>query len=211
VDEVAGGGEQQGGEPHEWGEAIAQASPDPPGPGDIILGSGPRAMSEPLVGKDESTPLEDDEPEGVVPPCPLWAMKGRRHIQWHLLPSHERHERVRDCVGSGDDAIYVIDDGGHHVMLGRRLGARAGECEYCLIGRVPRERYDGLRQHAVAPADAFDGATGITVCAVADEGGVLSSNVFDVARYDDAGEIPAEYRPGAPFLELAEDLEITVD
>lgn len=203
------GGEEQGEGKTGFGEAVTP--PEQPAPGDIIRGSGWRAEAEPLVGKDESTPLEEDEPEGTVPSCPLWAMKDRRHVQWHLLPSHERHERLRDRVGDGDDAVYVIDDGAHHVMLGRRIGARAGECEYCLVGRAPRQRYDDLRSRAVAPAAAFEGATELTVCGVVDEEGTLSSNVFDVARYADASEIPAEYRPGAPFIQFDQDLEITVD
>ena len=211
MDQVEGGDEQQADEPHQWGEAVPQPPAGQPKPGDIILDSGPRAMAEPLVGQDQSTPLEEDETEGVVPASPLWAMKDRRHIQWHLLPSHERHTRIRDCVGSGDDAIYVIDDGGHHVMLGRRVGVRAGECEYCLIGRAPRQRYEALLQRTASPADAFAGATGITLCGVAEVDGVLSSNVFDVARYAAAAEVPVEYRPGAPFLEFDEDLEITAD
>jgi hypothetical protein len=198
-----------GGGAHEWGEEVP---PDErPSPGDIIEGSGWRAEAHPLVGKDESTPLEDDEPEGTVPPCPLWAMKDHRHVQWHLLPSHERHQRVRDCVGAGDDAVYVIDDGAHHVMLGHRVGEKAGECEYCLVARVPHQRYEDLRQHSVAPGAAFDGAEEIALCGVARDEGVLSSNVFDVSRYADAADVPAEYRPGSPFLQFTEDLEITVD
>ncbi len=108
-----------------WGEAVTTATTTPR-PGDLAVSPGVGILRGPLVGSDESTPLEEDEPEGIVPPSPLWAMKDRRHIQWHLLPSHERHERVRDCVGAGDRAIYVVDDGRHHVMLGRRVGARRG-------------------------------------------------------------------------------------
>jgi len=42
------------------------------------------------------------------------------------------------------------------------------------------------------------------------EEGVASSNVFDVARYDAPGDIPRAYRPGAPYLQLKGDLEITL-
>jgi hypothetical protein len=194
-----------------WGGAVTPTPSNPARPGDIVLEPGVARLPEPLVGRDQTSPLEEDEPEGVVPPCPLWAMKERRHVQWHLLPAHKRHERLRQCLGAGDDAIYVIDDGGHHVMLGRRVGAHADECEYCLIGRAPRERYEDLRSRLVPPADAFADAREITLCGVAVADSVLSSNVFDVDRYESPADIPVEYRPGAPFLAFDEDLEITVD
>ena len=196
-------------ESHEWGEAVTPS--ERPAPGDVIRGSGALAERTPFVGPDDSTPLEEDEPEGTVPPSPLWAMKLRRHVQWHLLPSRERHQRIRERVGDGDDAIYVIDDGAHHVMVGRRVGEKPDEVEYCLIGRQPREVFDGLRRRSVAPGTAFDGANELTLCGVAVEEGILSSNVFDVDRYDDASDIPTEYRPGSPFISFSEDLDIAVD
>jgi hypothetical protein len=200
--------EESGGE---WGESVTPTSSHPARPGDIVLEPDVARLPGPLVGKDESTPLEEDEPEGVVPPSPLWAMKDRRHIQWHLLPGHKRHERIRDSIGSDDEAIYVIDDGAHHVMLGRRVGARPGECEYCLIGRAPLQRYEDLRRHSLSPDDAFADATELTLCGISVSESVLSSNVFDVARYAGLDDIPVEYRPGAPFITFAADLEITVD
>jgi hypothetical protein len=204
--------EQDGGpKDGEWGASVTPTPTNPAKPGDIVVEPGVARLPEPIIGSNESTPLEEEEPEGVVPPCPLWAMKDRRHIQWHLLPEHERHERVRDCIGSGDDTIYVIDDGHHHVMLGRRVGVRAGECEYCLVGRAPHEWYDQLRQHAASPANAFDDASEITLCGVAIADDVLSSNVFDVARYADIADVPPQYLPGTAYIEFTEDLEITVD
>jgi hypothetical protein len=196
-------------DPERWGEAVTPTEAEPARPGDIVLEPAVARLPEPVVGPDESTPLEEDEPEGIVPPCPLWAMKARRHIQWHLLPAAERHDRVRDRVGTDDDPVYVIDDGRHHVMLGRRVGAHAGECEYCLIGRAPRQRYEELRDGSVRAPDAFEGAAGITLCGVAVADTVLASNVFDVARYADSADVPTEYLPGAPFIAFEEDLEIT--
>jgi hypothetical protein len=207
VDDVDRGDE---GDDAHWGEAVTTAATKPR-PGDLAVSPGVGILRDPLVGGEESTPLEEDEPEGTVPPSPLWAMKDRRHVMWHLLPAAERHERLRDCLGSGDGAVYVIDDGRHHVMLGRRVGGVAGECEYCLVGRATRGRYDELRANTAGLADAFDGATELTLCGVAVEENILSSNVFDVDRYDDAADIPAQYRPGTPYLELSEALEIAVD
>ena len=195
----------------EWGKLTDPSSTEPVKPGDLVLEPGVARVPQPLVGSDESTPLEEDEPEGTVPPSPLWAMKDRRHTQWHLLPSHERHERVRDCVGSGDEAVYVIDDGRHHAMFGHRVGAHGDEVEYCLIGRVPRQRYEDLKAGRVAPRAAFDGAEELTLCGVAVAESILSSNIFDVEHYSAAGDIPAAYLPGAPYLALDEDLDITAD
>jgi hypothetical protein len=83
---MTGEGDGQESEPvHEWGKAVPATS-GPPKPGDIITESGSAIAPEPLVGHDVSTPLDEDEPEHTIPPGPLWAMKERRHIQWHLLP-----------------------------------------------------------------------------------------------------------------------------
>jgi hypothetical protein len=197
-------------DPQEWGGAVDPSSGQVPGPGDIIVTDGSVIPPEPLVGTGASSSLDEDEPEGTIPPCPLWAMKDRRHTQWHLLPSQERHERIRECVGSGDDAIYVIDDGRTHAIVARRVGAVQGECEYCLLGRVPLDTYEELQQNSLSTSDAFRSATEITLCGVALAEDVRSSNVFDVARYDSADEIPSEYRPGAAFLNLTESIEIAV-
>ncbi|HEV3213546.1 MAG TPA: hypothetical protein VGZ03_09150 [Acidimicrobiales bacterium] len=200
--------EQESGDTQGTEEAGRPATEHPPRPGEIDLPGG-LVAAEPLVGTGSSSPLEEDEPEGTIPPCPLWAMKERRHIQWHLLPSHARHSRIRDVVGSGDETVYVIDDGGHHVMLGRRVGAVQGECEYCLLGRAPVEVYEELRQGRLPLVDAFDSADELELCGVAVEEDIRSSNIFDVAHYDGINDVPQEYRVGAEFLNLEEDLEIT--
>jgi len=196
-------------ETHEWGEAIPSSDTRRPEPGDIILNPELKTAPEPLVGDDVSTPLEEDEPEGLIPPCPLWAMKEKRHVQWHLLPSHQRHDRLRDRLGTGSDALYVIDDGRQHATVGRLVGATNDGCEYCLIGRISRERYIELRDEIVPREEAFRAASDIALCGVAVEEGITSSNVFDVARYASVTEVPGEYLPGAPFIRFADDLEIT--
>jgi len=194
---------------HQWGEAV-MASPDTRvEPGDIVIDRDLTIPPEPVVGDDISTALEEDEPEGNIPPNPLWAMKDRRHVQWHLLPSHERHERIRLSVGSGDELLYVIDDGRSHVMVGRVVGTSPSGCAYSLIGRLSYEDYERLQRHEAALSKSFDSATEIVLCGVVSEQGTLSSNVFDVARYDSVADVPTEYRPGAPVQQLSEDLEIT--
>jgi dethiobiotin synthetase len=209
VDQVNGTDDRGGGGRH-WGEVVT-STVEKPQAGDLVVSPELGVTAGPLVGSDESTPLEEDEPEGIIPASPLWAMKMRRHIQWHLLPSHERHERIRDKLGSGDETVYVIDDGRHHVMVGRRIGGRAGEIEYALVGRAPRDRYDDLLAGRLAPLRAFDGATGLTLCGIAAEEAILSSNLFDVDHYAELADVPTEYRPGSPYVELTEDLEIPID
>jgi hypothetical protein len=57
--------------------------------------------------------------------------------------------------------------------------------------------------------DAFDSADELELCGVAVEEDIRSSNIFDVAHYDGINDVPQEYRVGAEFLNLEEDLEIT--
>ena len=199
---------QQGERVHEWGEAVP-ASSSHPKPGDIIIDPDLAMPAEPLVGHDVSTALEEDEPEHTIPPGPLWAMKERRHIQWHLLPAHERHERIRECLEADDYTIYCIDDGGHHAMIGRRVGASPSGCEYSLIGRISRQLYEELRDEVVPLVNCFDTATELRLSGVAVEESIRSSNVFDVANFDSIDDVPADYRPGSPFHHFSEDLEIT--
>jgi hypothetical protein len=57
--------------------------------------------------------------------------------------------------------------------------------------------------------NCFDTATEIELCGVVVEDAILSSNVFDVARYDSIDDVPGDYRPGSPFHHFNQDLEIT--
>jgi hypothetical protein len=196
-------------EAHEYGQAVP-ASKGHPKPGDIITESGFSIAPGPLVGHDVSTPLEEDEPEGTIPPGTLWALKERRHIQWHLLPVHERHDRIRECLDADDYTLYCIDDGRHHAMIGRRVGVSPTGCEYTLLGRVTRQRYEELRDEVVRLEHCFDTATELCLCGVAIEEDIRSSNVFDVALYDSIDDIPEDYRPGSPFQQFTRELEITV-
>ena len=98
----------------------------------------------PVTAPVNATPLEEDEPEGVIPPSPLWAMKERRHEQWPHLFGHP--DRIRACIGSGDAAVYAIDDGKHHCMIGRRVGATTDGCVYSLVARIPRTPTDRWRR-----------------------------------------------------------------
>ena len=150
-------------------------------------------------------PLAEGETEGVIPPSPLWAMKVCRHFQWsHLLPHGEQAARIRQQFGTGDDALFAIEDGHHHCIIGRHLGATADGCSYALVARIGRDRYDALVAGSLTPAAAFAGGTGRAVYGVVEDG--PGSNVMVIGTYGRADEIPADFLPPHPAIAFAEDL-----
>jgi hypothetical protein len=200
--------EREASEQDQWPSAVTPDSGVRPKPGDIIIDPSLAMAPEPLVGDDLANALEEDESETQIPEGPLLAMKDRRHTQWHLLASHERHERLRETFAQGGDALYVVDDGRTHAMIGRVVGS-SPSCTYSLIGRVTRADLDELRRGKVPITEAFDTASELAIVALAEVESVASSNVFDVALFDSPGEIPQEYLPGSPQIALTSDLEIT--
>jgi hypothetical protein len=206
------------------GRAVPEGSGETPRPGDLVIGPGgtpPEVESdefvfetvvvpEPLVGEDTDSPLADDEPEGNIPANPLWAMKARRHGQWHLF-HHKDAERIREAVGQGPDAVYAIDDGRDHVMLGRQVGASPSGCQYALVGRVPIGDFDALCQGELDARGAFDRAGELALCGVVQIDEVLTGETFEVALYDSAADMPPEYLPGHEFIEFADDIDLEVD
>lgn len=160
------------------------------------------ATTFPVTAPTDATPLEEDEPEGVVPPSPLWAMKDRRHEQWFHVFGHP--DRIRAGIGTGDAAVYVIDDGSHHCMIGRRVGASLDGCVYSLVARITKETYQSLSSGAIDAGQAFLSASEAGLSGTVEGDGV--SNVFDVDYYEQAEDIPARYLPPSAFIEFAEDL-----
>jgi len=186
----------------EFGTAFTPSSGEHPKPGDIIDDPALGVSPEPIVGRDASTPLEE-EPDHDIPDSTLWALKDHRHTHWHLLPSHERHERIRRSSGEGSSAVSVIDDGARHAMVGRLVATAPGGVDYILVGRISLEAAQGDL------SDSFSTAGELALVGVAVERDISSSNIFDVARYSSAAEIPESYLPGSPVLSLREPLEIT--
>jgi hypothetical protein len=186
----------------EFGTAFTPAAGEHPRPGDVIDDPSLGIAPEPIVGRDASTPLEE-EPDHDIPASTLWALKDHRHVHWHLLPSHERHERLRLTVGEGTSEVSVIDDGARHAMVGRLVATAPGGVEYVLVGRVSRETAESDL------ADPFASAEELALVGVAVERDISSSNLFDVARYSSVADVPAGYLPGSPVQALAEPLEIT--
>ncbi len=180
------------------GSALLRSRDD----GQLHFLPGTEASAFPVTAPENATPLEEDEPEGTVPPSPLWAMKERRHEQ--LLHFFGHPERVRARIGSGDGTVYAIDDGGHHRMIGRPVGATTDGCVYSLIGRVPRSVYEDLASGTIDGREAFRSASDLALSGTVEEPGV--SNVFDVDFYRSGEDVPAEYLPPSPFLTFEEDL-----
>jgi hypothetical protein len=160
------------------------------------------ASTFPVTAPTNATPLEEDEPEGVIPASPLWTMKERRHEQWPHFFGHP--DRIRACVGAGDAAVYVMDDGKHHCMIGRRVGATLDGCVYSLVARVTKGTYESLSSGSIDGRQAFLAGTEAGLTGTADAPGV--SNVFDVDYYQHAEDIPADYLPPGRFIEFAKDL-----
>ena len=136
-------------------------------------------------------------------------MKEKRHIQWHLLPAHERHDRLRDCIGSGEEAVYVIDDGRHHATVGRRVGATGPVVSTASSGGCDVNGSTSFDSFGCPPPTCSTAPKNLTLCGIAVQEAITSSNVFDVARYENLAAVPTEYLPGSPFIHFTEDLEIT--
>ena len=160
------------------------------------------AHTFPVTAPTDATPLEEDEPEGVIPPSPLWAMKDRRHEQWPHIFGHP--DRIRTRVGDGDATVYVIDDGKRHCMIGRQIGATVDGCIYSLVARITKETYEALAAGSIDGRAAFLSAADAGLSGTADAPGV--SNIFDVDFYQHPDEIPEEYLPPGPFITFAQDL-----
>lgn len=143
----------------------------------------------------------DDE----IPAAPLWAMTNRMHTRRRAEEGEEGY--IFSRLGRGDETLYVIDDGADHAMVGRRVGRAPDGCVYCLVARIPLERYGDLVSGDLVLAEAFTGARDISLCGVF-EGGPTASNVFVVQHYRRPRDVPPDYLPPSPFLEFTDDTDI---
>jgi len=177
---VPDGGEQHDDRPTSTGGG-RRVGHRPPAPGDIVVGPESRSCPSPWSGAPSRRRSRTTSPRHH----PAVATVGDEGPAPHPVapPPPPRAPRpIRAVLGEADGTVYVIDDGRHHVSVGRRIGSSA-ECEYCLIGRLPIERYEQLaagrsRARRVRRRRRADGLRR------GRRGGVASSNVFDVARYD---------------------------
>jgi hypothetical protein len=156
----------------------------------------------PVFVPQTSTPLHEDDPESPIPPPALWAMKYRRHLR--LTLSSRDQERLRERLGEGDGAVYLIDDGGRHAMVSRLVGNDEDGSTYCLVGRITGTTYD---RYAIGEADTngiFAEARDLALCSVFAAPEAVS-NVVVAETYGSVADVPPEYLPPQPFLEFAED------
>ena len=169
--------------------------------GQLHFEPGTAANTFPVMAPEDATPLMEDEPEGTIPHSPLWAMKDRAHGGIHIF-GHPA--RIRAHAGHGDDAVYAIDDGPHHCMIGRRVGATTDGCVYSLVARVDLPTWQALQSGAIDGRQTFLASHEAGLSGTVETNGV--SNVFDVDWFERPEDIPEAYLPPAPFVTFAADL-----
>jgi hypothetical protein len=170
--------------------------------GACLLGIAPGGLDRsPVISEPKgSTPLESAQPDLVIPPSALWAMKDLRHGRFGLS-SDDEFEQIRWDSGADDpDArIYVIDDGDDHCMVCRLVGTSPDGCTYCLVARVKRLDFEDVRAGWAEPVDLFSRGKEFTLCGVV-EGTI--SNIFRVAGYRRYRDVPGDYLPPTGFIEF---------
>lgn len=176
-----------------------------------IVPRGAVGQSPLLFEPRESTPFErgesgdsdglggTDETGLAIPGPLLWALKFARH-GLSAAPGDDTFLRAR--VGDGDDAVYLLDDGPRHAMVGRVVGESTDDITYCLVGRLGRLEANDLVVEELHPTDAFDFAREVALLSVFRG---AASNVVPVERYRRARDIPPEYLPGAPEIEFVDE------
>jgi len=147
----------------------------------------------PVFVPKSSTPLEEPDDESGIPPFALWAMKYQRH--GHLFSRAEAE--IRERYGSGDSAVYVIDDGRKQCMVGRLVGTSADGCTYCLVARITIAAYEELVNDEAAVDDVFAGSSEPALVVVYEADDAVS-NVSLVRTFAGGDEVPVEYLPPGP-------------
>jgi hypothetical protein len=170
--------------------------------GEIEIAEG-TSLTAPPIPPEVSNPLEQDEPEGTIPPSPLWAMKDRRHF--FGARGHGDAERIRAAQGLGDSTVYFIDDGRKHCMAGRRVGSSPDGNVYSLVGRVKLDLYEKIASGEATTTDVFSDAHDICLCGVYEEEG-MASDVIVIQHYPHFADVPTAYLPPSPFIEFEDDL-----
>jgi hypothetical protein len=149
----------------------------------------------PVFVPKSSTPLEEPDDESGIPPFALWAMKYQQH--GHLFSRAEAE--IRECYGSGEAAVYVIDDGRKQCMVGRLVGTSADGCSYCLVARITMAAYEELVNDEAAVDDVFAGSSEPALVVVYEADDAVS-NVALVRTFAGIDEVPVEYLPPGPAI-----------
>ncbi|HXW38727.1 MAG TPA: hypothetical protein VEJ44_03450 [Acidimicrobiales bacterium] len=160
-------------------------------PGELLP---PEVVDDPDTGDD----LNGDE---LIASCVELAMKNLQHRRVRVEPGQE--ETPVYFFGSGNSALYAIEDGGGRLMMGRGVGRDGEGCIYCLVGAGSVALLAVLETGELSPAEAFDDAGDLTLCSVYQAGQV--DNVVMVQHYRSVQDVPLEYRPGQPFLQFTDE------
>jgi hypothetical protein len=154
----------------------------------------------PVFVPKTSTPLEEPGDESVIPPFALWAMKYQRH--GHLFSRAE--VEIRERRGSGDHAVYVIDDGRKQCMVGRLVGTSSDGCTYCLVAHITIAAYEELVNDEAVADDIFAGSKEPALVVVYEAEDAVS-NVALVRTFAGIEEVPVEYLPPGPAIVFTEN------
>jgi hypothetical protein len=153
----------------------------------------------PVFVPKESTPLEEPNDAGVIPPTALWAMKYRRHGRfWGGAEA-----TIRERYGSGDGTVYVLDDGRKHCVIAREVGTSPDSCTYFLVGEISVASYEELVDNEALAEDIFTGARDVCLCVVYEAVDAVS-NVAVVESFATIEAVPVDYLPPSPAIAFAE-------
>ncbi|MGD0321725.1 MAG: hypothetical protein ABSC00_09025 [Acidimicrobiales bacterium] len=187
--------DQDGGEPDRpyWPPPLVGIS--------SVSGTSPGAIGiSPLLFEPE--PVEEGDSEETIPSALLLALKDRMHSRRSCKPGEPGYVHRR--LGVADQAIFLIDDGKDHCMVGRLVGETPDGCAYCLVARVSVYRCEQLADGDVPLTDAFSDAHDLSLCGVFEEEQGFS-NVLLVQHYRSVDGVPPDYLPPSPFLEFTDE------
>jgi hypothetical protein len=180
---------------------ISSDGPREPSAGSWLPPTGLHGAPSPVFVPTKSLSLEEDG-ESDIPHAALWSMKYHRHV--HLFDRTD--VQIRQRFGTGDHAIYIIDDGRNHCLVGRIVGGGSDGCTYCLVARITIDSYERLVNEEAPIDDVFAGARDIALCAVFEaEVEDAPSNVTLTDRYATIDDVPSEYLGPNGFIEFADD------
>jgi hypothetical protein len=194
----ASGKDWGGSEVHDWGV--------PPPPDSTVFREShseavnPDGLADDYPRAQTDSPTSDTEAAAAISSAVLIAMENWRHSS-SVTESHDS-KLIGYCLGSGDAAIYAIDDGKDHSMIGRAVGQDDDGCIYCLVARITLDRFEELSGGDDHLELAFADARDISLSSVFEADDV--SNVVLVQRYKRIEDVPSEYRPPSPFLRFGD-------
>jgi hypothetical protein len=172
---------------------ISSDGPSEPTAGPWPAPTGLYGAPSPVFVPTKSLSLEEDG-ESEIPHAALWSMKYQRHL--HLFDRSD--VPIRQRFGTGDHAIYLIDDGRKHCLVSRIVrGSPDGSpdgCTYCLVAHITIDAYERLVNEEMPIDHVFADASDFALCAVFEaevEG--APSNVTLTERYATIDDVPSEY------------------